>query len=123
VDDTLTHMGSLTGVCYHLITMGNYSTTTPVDTDPGESWYVYLLVCADGSFYAGVTNHLARRLRQHNGELAGGARYTRVRRPVAVVWQQSAASRGQAQQLEVRVKKLSRADKRALIKSGGTIDL
>ena len=123
MDDTLTHMGSLTGVCYHLITMGNYSTTTPVDTDPGESWYVYLLVCADGSFYAGVTNHLARRLRQHNGELAGGARYTRVRRPVAVVWQQSAASRGQAQQLEVRVKKLSRADKRALIKSGGTIDL
>jgi len=103
--------------------MGNYSTTTAVDTDPGESWYVYLLVCADGSFYAGVTNHLARRLRQHNGELAGGARYTRVRRPVAVVWQQSAASRGQAQQLEVRVKKLSRADKRALIKSGGTIGL
>ena len=123
MDDTLTHMGSLTGVCYHLITMGNYSTTTPVDTDPGESWYIYLLVCADGSFYAGVTNHLARRLRQHNGELAGGARYTRARRPVAVVWQQSAASRGQAQQLEVRVKKLSRADKKALIKSGGTIGL
>lgn len=103
--------------------MGNYSTTTPADTDPRESWHVYLLVCADGSFYAGVTNQLARRLRQHNGELAGGARYTRVRRPVAVVWQQSAASRGQAQQLEFRLKKLSRADKRALIKSGGTIGL
>lgn len=114
-------MGSLTGVCYHLITMGNYSITTPADTDPGESWLVYLLVCADGSYYAGVTNHLARRLRQHNGELAGGARYTRVRRPVVVAWQQSAASRGQAQQLEYRLKKLSRADKRALIKSGGTI--
>ena len=116
-------MRSLTGINYRSITMTNYSTTTPADTDPEGSWQVYLLACADSSFYAGVTTDLVRRLRQHNGELAGGARYTRVRRPVTVAWHQSVASRGQAQRLESRLKKLSRAEKKSLIQSGEMIVL
>lgn len=41
-------------------------------------WHVYLLICADASLYCGISCDVARRLRQHNGELAGGARYTRT---------------------------------------------
>jgi putative endonuclease len=80
------------------------------------SWQVYLLRCADGSLYAGVTTDLSRRLRQHNGELAGGARYTRGRRPVALVWSESCAARSNAQLREAEIRRLSRAEKLALIR-------
>lgn len=87
----------------------------------GEScglWVVYLLRCADSSLYAGVTTDITRRVRQHNGEIQGGARFTQARRPVQVVWQQSAPNRSVAQQWEARLKRLSRAAKEALIRSG-----
>ena len=53
-----------------------------MNTDLGQdlTWQVYLLRCADQSLYAGVTTDLDRRLQQHNGQLAGGARYTQARR-------------------------------------------
>ncbi|MEG1610852.1 MAG: GIY-YIG nuclease family protein, partial [Bilophila sp.] len=47
-------------------------------------WYVYLLRCADETLYCGVTTDMTRRLAEHNGLQAGGARYTRARRPVRV---------------------------------------
>lgn len=50
----------------------------------GQIWYVYLLECADGSLYCGVTTNPERRVLQHNGHGAGGARYTRSRRPVVL---------------------------------------
>jgi len=102
--------------------MVNYSTTVQADTHPPGIWLVYLLLCADGSLYAGVTTDMVRRLRQHNGELCGGARYTRARQPVSLVWTQTATDRALAQQLEARVKKLSRADKWTLIKSGSELE-
>lgn len=74
-----------------------------------------MLRCADRSIYVGVTRCLMRRLRQHNGELAGGARYTRGRRPVEIVWHRPAASRGDAQSLEAQLRKLSKRDKLNLI--------
>ena len=80
-----------------------------------ELWWVYMLRCADRSIYVGVTRCLIRRLRQHNGELAGGAKYTRGRRPVEVVWRRPAASRGDAQSLEAQLRKLSKQDKLKLI--------
>jgi putative endonuclease len=79
-----------------------------------QDWQVYLLRCADGTFYTGVASNLARRLRQHNGEIAGGARYTRSRRPVELVWSESCADRSQAQVREAELRRLSRAQKRAL---------
>ena len=78
-------------------------------------WQVYLLQCADSSFYAGVTTDLARRIQQHNGQLAGGARYTRARRPVALVWFKACDSRSDAQQKEQALRRLSRQQKLALI--------
>ena len=88
-----------------------------MNTDVGQDapWQVYLLQCADQSLYAGVTTDLARRLQQHNGQLAGGARYTQPRRPVALVWSEACNSRSDAQQREHALRRLSREQKLALI--------
>lgn len=98
--------------------MANYSTASSEEKllDENSSWSVYLLRCGDHSLYTGVTANLRRRLRQHNGELAGGARYTQSRRPVAVVWVMAAADRSAAQRLEARLKRLSKGDKEKLIR-------
>lgn len=78
------------------------------------SWSVYLLECADGTLYTGVAADLQRRLRQHNGEIAGGPRYTSGRRPVRLLWSESAPDRGSAQQREAFIKSLRRREKLAL---------
>ena len=78
---------------------------------PVVHWQVYLLECADGTLYTGVATDLERRLRQHNGELTGGARYTRGRRPVRLLWSERCANRGDAQQREAEIKRLSRQQK------------
>jgi putative endonuclease len=98
------------------------NTPEAYDECPSESsgWWVYLVRCADQTLYSGVTVNLTRRVRQHNGELVGGARYTRARRPVTLVWKKSATSRSEAQQLEAQTRRLSRRDKLRLI--AGTTD-
>lgn len=78
-------------------------------------WHVYLVLCADSTLYAGVTTHLQRRLDQHNGHVAGGARYTRGRRPVRLVWWRGCPNRSAAQQEEALLRRLSRAQKWALV--------
>jgi putative endonuclease len=78
-------------------------------------WYVYLLRCADHTLYTGVTTDCKRRLRQHNGEIKGGAKYTRVRQPVVLVWKERCENRSKACQREAQIKKLSRANKLKLI--------
>lgn len=71
----------------------------------GESaggWWVYLLVCHDGSYYTGVTTDLSRRVGEH---LSGrGARYTRTRRPVTLVAAAACGSRSEATRWEARLK-------------------
>ena len=79
------------------------------------SWQVYVLECADGTLYTGIATDLERRLRQHNGELVGGPKYTRGRRPVKLLWSEAAADRGTAQQREAAIKQLSRREKLALM--------
>ena len=78
---------------------------------PARDWCVYLLTCADGTLYCGVTKDLPRRLDMHNGRRAGGARYTRGRRPVTL----TAFTQGEALRLEARVKKAPRNAKAALL--------
>ena len=80
-----------------------------------SQWYVYLMECADGSLYCGVTTDPKRRLRQHNGELVGGARYTRARRPVSLVWYELQTDRSSATRREAVIKQSSRAQKKAWI--------
>ncbi|MFT6051505.1 MAG: putative endonuclease [Halioglobus sp.] len=82
---------------------------------PDVDWHVYILQCVDGSLYTGVARDLQRRLRQHNGELAGGAKYTMGRRPVQVLWSEASPDRGAAQRREHDIKKLVRSEKLALI--------
>lgn len=84
------------------------------DSD-GVDWYVYLLRCVDTSLYCGVTTDLKKRLRQHNGEIKGGAKYTQTRRPCTLVYQESHASRSAASQREYVIKQLSKAAKEALV--------
>lgn len=81
-----------------------------------QTWFVYLLRCADDTLYAGVATDLERRVRQHNGELVGGSRYTRVRRPVRLVWSEAASDQAEAQRREAEIKKLPRASKLALLR-------
>ena len=79
-------------------------------------WTVYVLECADGTLYTGIARDLSRRLRQHNGELTGGPRYTRGRRPVRLLWSESAADRSLAQAREAAIKNLSRAQKLGVVR-------
>ena len=76
-------------------------------------WWVYMLRCADGSLYTGVTTDVARRLAQHNAGTA--SRYTRSRLPVAVAYRERAKSHGDALRREFTIKKLPRAAKDSLV--------
>lgn len=80
-------------------------------------WHVYLVRCADGTFYCGITRDLERRLAQHNGRLSGGAIYTRSRRPVALMAATTVASRSEALKMEARLKKLRPENKLIALKA------
>ena len=73
----------------------------------------YILRCADGTLYTGWTNDLERRLQAHNAGM--GAKYTRPRRPVTLVYQETFPTKQQAMHREWEIKKLSRAQKLQLI--------
>ncbi len=75
--------------------------------------YCYLLACADGTYYAGWTTDPARRLRQHND--GRGARYTRSRRPVRLVYVEALPDRTSAMKRERALKRLSHQEKTDLI--------
>lgn len=81
-------------------------------------YYVYILKCADKSYYTGVTNDLEKRLRQHNGLIKGGAVYTRSRRPVKLVHFEEFETHLEASRREIAIKKLNRVQKQKLISRG-----
>ena len=76
---------------------------------------MYIVRCADQSLYTGVTTDVASRIEQHN--LGKGARYTRSRRPVELVYQERAADRGAALRREMTIKGLGKAGKLALLRA------
>jgi putative endonuclease len=80
-----------------------------------DSFFCYILECADGTYYTGWTTDPQRRLRQHNH--GNGARYTRSRRPVRLVYVEEQPDRGSAMRREVQIKRMSRVAKKKLIKS------
>lgn len=77
-------------------------------------WYVYMVECADGTLYTGVATDVTARVATHNA--GKGAKYTRGRLPVILVYRESVGERGAALRREFEIKRLRAADKRRLIK-------
>ncbi len=82
-----------------------------------NSWIIYILECCDKSLYCGITNNIERRLKQHSGELKGGAKYTLSRRPCNLVYLEKSANRKEALIREFEIKKMSKSQKRELIEA------
>ncbi|TKB47695.1 GIY-YIG nuclease family protein [Thalassotalea mangrovi] len=80
-----------------------------------SSWFVYILRCADKSLYTGITIDVEKRLQEHNADNVKGAKYTRARRPVELVYQETLPDRSGAAKREAQIKKLSRQQKIKLI--------
>lgn len=76
--------------------------------------YTYIVKCADGSFYTGWTNNLDKRIRDHNA--GKGAKYTKSRRPVVLVYQELFETKEEAMKREYAIKQLSRQQKEELIR-------
>ena len=79
-------------------------------------YLVYILRCGDGSLYTGITNDLPRRLAAHSS--GRGAKYTRSRLPVELVWHEEQPDKSAALRRELQIKALSRAEKLRLIAGG-----
>ena len=73
-------------------------------------YYVYIVQCVDGTLYTGITSDLIRRLAEHNSSVRG-AKYTRGRRPVTLLYSEEFSDRATASVAEFQIKKLSRAEK------------
>lgn len=79
-----------------------------------SSWYTYMVCCADNTLYTGITTDLKRRVGEHNSG-DKGARYTRGRRPVELVYSESFPDRASAAGREAAIKRMRAGEKRALI--------
>jgi len=80
-------------------------------------YFVYIVKCADNTFYTGIATELERRIEEHNGS-DKGAKYTRVRRPVSLVYSEEHPDRSSASKREYEIKKkMNRAEKLKLIES------
>lgn len=80
-----------------------------------STWHVYLVRCTDGSLYCGIAKDLDSRIEQHNA--GKGAKYTRSRRPVELVYSEPAKDQGAALRREIAIKRLQPSEKRQLIQS------
>lgn len=85
-----------------------------------QECYVYILRCADGSYYTGWTNDLDKRLAAHNA--GKGAKYTRSRLPVTRVYHEVCGSKEEALRREIQIKRMTRLQKEALINKEGVND-
>lgn len=81
-------------------------------------YYVYIVECSDGSYYTGQTDNLEIRIKEHNGELKGGARYTSGRRPVKLMHFEEYETRNEAMKREAEIKKMDRPEKEVIILTG-----
>ena len=81
-----------------------------------EMHYIYLVRCSDDSLYCGWTTDLKRRIDAHNGHISGGAKYTRGRRPVTLVYSKSFHQKQEAQRRECAIKQMTKTKKLGLIK-------
>jgi putative endonuclease len=80
-----------------------------------KPWNVYIVRCADGSLYTGIAKDLERRMAEHNSDDTLGAKYTRGRRPVELVYNEHFDSRSEAARRESEIKRMKRDAKQNLI--------
>lgn len=78
-------------------------------------WYVYMVRCADSSLYTGIALDPVKRVSEHNSNNKLAARYTRVRRPVKLVYHEKYPSRSEAQSREHALKQLSKVEKEKIV--------
>lgn len=81
------------------------------------NYFVYIVKCIDGSFYTGIATNLEKRIKEHNGQLKGGAKYTRGKGPVKLVHAEEYKTRSEALKREAEIKKMSKTNKEAVIKT------
>lgn len=81
------------------------------------AWFIYIIRCADNSLYTGITKDISRRLVEHNSDNERAAKYTRGRRPVVLVYQETFNTRSAAASREYEIKKMSRPEKEQLVES------
>lgn len=86
-----------------------------METDMEQTWHLYILRCKDGSLYTGITTDVEKRLEAHKS--GKGAKYTRGRRPLELVYREECGSHSDALKRELAVKALTREQKQTLIKS------
>lgn len=79
-------------------------------------YYVYMLRCRDNTYYTGITNDLKQRVRAHN-TLRSGARYTRSRRPVRLIYYEEYPTKSEALKRECAIKSMPRRDKECLLET------
>ena len=84
-------------------------------SEPNNFWFVYILQCSDESLYTGISNDIEARIKTHN--CGKGAKYTRSRLPVKLVYMEKFFNKSGALKREIELKKLSRKKKLNLIKS------
>ncbi|MCL1090210.1 GIY-YIG nuclease family protein [Shewanella profunda] len=95
--------------------------SAPVMPKPSDTvspqWFLYLVRCANGHLYTGVTTDVARRFSEHQSGGIKSAKYLRGKGPLTLMYQETVGSRGDALRREIAVKKLSRSQKLVLIES------
>lgn len=80
-----------------------------------NAWFVYIVRCADKSLYTGICKDIGRRIDEHNNSDQLGAKYTRRRRPVSLVYQEACESRSVATKREMAIKQLNKLQKESLL--------
>ncbi len=83
-----------------------------------DNWLVYIIQSTDNRLYAGITTDISRRWRQHCGDVKGGAKFFRGRKPARLVFVESGFNRSTATRREIEIKKMTRRQKQQLLEGG-----
>jgi putative endonuclease len=98
----------------HPITLYDIDIPDPIHSTKGSNmWFIYLLRCCDNSLYSGITNDLKRRLRAHRDGV--GAKYTRSRLPLRLVYYELRLTKSEALKREIEIKGMRKSEKEDLI--------
>jgi len=92
----------------------------PTPSKPEVTWFLYLIRCKDGALYTGITTDVDRRFAEHQS--GKGAKYLRGKAPLTLAFQQKIGSHSAALKAEASIKKLSKAEKEAIINSGWAME-